>query len=259
MKKAAFKPVTYRLTNNRFGEAALMKTGRNLKLATYDEEKKVNRLIRHAPYEKSIFVDEQGDNPFVPPVIFKFGQLVIESESDLMTKAFLDKHPDNVANGGNWFEVIDEEGDNQEFVDVEEKQLDLKQLVREKSKEDDGLYELEAVVSVLKGQYIGGTMSMAELKSIIYRQIEDDYTYFMDDNDNPIIFEDDFVKMKYLAIRAVNEGIVKQDTKTRSVVWVHNKEKIFQAPAGIRVMDSFAEFLMTEDGMLVGEEIANRS
>jgi hypothetical protein len=259
-KKAVFKPVTYRLANNRFGESVLIKVGRNKKLTIFDSDKGYNRAIRHCPNEKSIFLDEQSEHALVAPIIFEFGQFVIEKESQLITKEFLEAHPSNVSNGGTWFEVVDEEGDSQEFVDIEEIQLDLKQLVRTTAKEEDGIYELEAVVSVLRGRYIGGTMTMAELKSAIYQQIDEDYTYFMDDSGKNItLFEDSYIKMKFLGIRAIDEGIIQKDPRTKSILWSDNKERIYQAPAGTRLMDSFAEFLMTEDGMLVGKEIANRS
>lgn len=261
MKKSnSFKPVIYRLANDRFGESTLIKTGRNKKLIIYDKDKGYNRAIRHCPNEKSIFVDEQAEKPYVEAVIFTHGVFEITQPKQLITKKFLDAHPQNVANGGTWFEIVDEESNNQEFVDIEEAKLELKNLVRVKAKEEDGIYDLQATVSVLESRNVGNSMTTAELKAAIYRQIDNDYLYFMDDSGkNPIIFEDEYVKMKFLGLRALEEGIIQKDPRTRSILWVDNKEQVYQAPVGIKLMDSFAEFLMTDDGMLVGKEIANRS
>ena len=61
-------------------------------------------------------------------------------------------HPDNVANGGSIFEVVDDEKDAEDTLEVEELILDIKQAIRDKAREatESSLIELEAAVAVLK-------------------------------------------------------------------------------------------------------------
>ena len=107
-KKDQLVEKSYRLTDSRSGEAFMLKTGRNKRLLFFDEDKKYNRAIRHCPNEVSIFIDEQSEHALVEPIIFFNGLLEVKRE-DQATQKFLDSHPDNSANGGNWFEQINDE------------------------------------------------------------------------------------------------------------------------------------------------------
>jgi hypothetical protein len=257
--KNSFQPVTYRLTNNRFGEAVLIKAGRNKKLYIFDEDKGYNRVLRHCPSEKSIFLDEQGEKAPVMAVVFTHGQLEITKSSELITKQFLDAHPDNAANGGNWFIEIDETEEDEAFIEEEELRIELKELVRKTAKEEEGVYDLQAAVSVLEGRYVGNEMPVSEMKARLYSKIDENLNYFLDDHKNIVLFEDSFVKMKHLALRAISEDIIEKDARTRTVRWTKEKDIIYSAPAGTILMDAFSEYLMTDEGMLVGQEIAKRS
>lgn len=257
---------SYRLTDDRSGESFMLKTGKKGNITVFDPEysrgngqKGARRAIRHCPNQKSIFMEEQDKHALVQPIIFINGYLEVPNNQPI-TQEFLDSHPSNVANGGGWFEVVNEEQEAKESIQDEELKMDIMYAVRQMAKEEDGIHELRAVVAVITGSvedtYV---MGIEELKSIIYNTIESDPSYFTDENGNVTIFDDDDIKRKYLVLRAIREGIIKKDATGRSMLWARDKKVIATAPRSIDLVDYFSEYLTSEDGMLVAEEIVRRS
>lgn len=259
-KKQPFKPVTYRVAGDRVGNSLIIKAGRRGNVYVFDENKGFNRAIRHCPNERSIFVDEQSPMAVTTPVVFEHGYFEITRPDQLITKQFLDAHPKNKANGGRFFEIVDEQKEDQAYIEVEEIKVELKSLVNSKSKEEDGLYALQATVSALEGRAIvGDEMLLSELKAKLYSAIDEDYELFVDEKGNPTIFEDSHVNMSYVVLRAKKEGVIKTDDISRTVSWAKGGEQIFKGPIGVPIMDSFVDFLFTEEGLLVAKEISKRS
>lgn len=257
--KKKYLDKSYRLVNDRSGEAFLLKTGKNRKLLIFDEKKGFNRPIRHCPNEKSIFIDEQSDHALVEPIIFEFGQLEVSYQNQI-TQKFLNAHPDNASNGGNWFEEINDEVEAEKIIETEELILDIKQEIRNKSKEKDGIYALEMVASVLlNSDNKASEMGKEELKRIIYREVDKNPNYFLDENNNINIFNNEELQRKYLTLRALKEGILKKSISDKSIMWAKDNKVITSAPRGINLIDYFADFLSTDDGILVLEEIKKRS
>ncbi len=257
--KQKFVDKSYRLSDDRSGESFLLKTGKNRKLLVFDEDKGFNRPIRHCPNEKSIFIDEQSDHALVDPIIFQFGQLEVPYKNQL-TQKFLASHPDNVANGGSWFEEINDEIEAGEAIEQEELILDIKQVIRDKAKEDDGIYALEMVAAVLLDSVVkAGDMGKEELKRVIYQEVDRNPFYFVDDEGEVNIFDDESLQRKYLTLRALKDGILKKSANNKSIMWTKGKKVIATAPQGLDLIDYFADFLSTDDGILVLEEIKRRS
>ncbi len=188
---------TYRLADDRSGESCMIKTGKKGDLTVYDEEAKRRRAIRHCPNQKSIFMDEQDKYGLIVPIIFEYGYLEVDSTNPL-TQEFLDRHPSNVANGGGWFEEVNEEQESKESIVLDEVKNDIMYAVRQMAKEKDGIHELSAVVAVLLDSVDeASSMGIESLKRVIYNEIDNDPYYFMDDKGNVTIFEDDVIKRKY--------------------------------------------------------------
>lgn len=253
------KTIDFRLTEGRSGASCIISSGNKGELSIYDPKVKARRAIRHCPNQRSIFRDEQDDYAIVQPVVFEFGVLKVPEDQPL-TIEFLRKHPSNAANGGIWFEEIDEEKTAKEDIIEEELQIDLKYLVRKTAKEKDGLHKMAAVVSVIKGSIDeAARMGIEQLKQELYWAIEDDSSYFTDDNGNITLFDDDLIDRKYITLRAIKDGVLRKSTNNRSIVWGKDKSHIVTAPHGTKLEEFFAEFLSTDEGMLVAEEIAKRS
>lgn len=249
----------YRLADDRSGLAFILKIGKNKRLLIWDEEAGISRPIRHCPSEKSIFVDEQSENAYVEPIIIMHGNIEVPRESQI-TQMFMDSHPDNVANGGTWFEEINDEKEAENDLIIDEIKIDIYNAVREKASEDGGEYELESVVAVLENSVQEASeMGLKSLKRRIYQEIESNPLYFCDEDGNVTIFEDDYIIRKYFALRAIKEAIIKKSSNNKSMVWVKDGKTIATAPRGLELIEYFADFLGTEEGMLVSEEIKRRS
>tara|TARA_R110000851_G_scaffold185529_2_gene334817 strand:+ start:289 stop:1077 length:789 start_codon:yes stop_codon:yes gene_type:complete len=255
------KTKEYRLTDDRSGLAVITKTGKDKKrrLMVWDEEKKISRPIRHCPSEPSIFMDEQSEFAYVVPIVFMHGYLEVPKEQQI-TQRFLDNHPDNFANGGNWFEEVNDEKESETELDLAEMKVDIYNAIRERAEKDDGAYALEAVVAVLEDSVVvASEMGMKSLKRRIYQEIESNPFYFVDDDGDVTVFEDDYINRKYFVLRAIKEAVIKKSPTNKSMVWVRDNKTIATAPRGVELTDFFTDFLATEDGMLVAEEIKKRS
>jgi hypothetical protein len=264
MSKTTVKAVklqnkTYRLADDRSGESCMIKTGKKGDLTIFDEETGRRRAIRHCPNQRSIFIDEQDQHALITPIIFEYGTLDVDGRQPI-TQQFLDAHPANTANGGGWFEVINEEQEAKESIEDEELKNDIMYAVREVAKKKDGIHELSAVVAVLLDSVDEASkMGIESLKRVIYNEIDNDPKYFVDEKGNVTIFEDDGIKRKYLILRAIKEGIIKKSVNNRSMVWAKDNKVIATAPRSIELVEYFSDYLSTEEGMLVLEEITRRS
>lgn len=245
----------YRLMDSRSGESFVLKVGRNRKLLYFDEDKGYNRAIRHCPNEKSIFIDEQSEHALVEPIIFIKGSLEVKKEYQ-STQKFLECHPDN----GRWFEEINEEIEAGEDIELEELIAEIKQEIREKGDEEDGIYALEMLAANIKGSVEAVyQMSKSELKRVIYQEVDRDPYYFTDDSGNITVFDNDYLQLRYLALRAIKDGIIKKSPNKKSISWVKGGNVIATAPQGTELIDYFTEFLSTDEGILVIEEIKKRT
>lgn len=258
--KGKLKPVdkSYRLTKEKTFASYLLKVGRNKNLVIYDEEQNTQRAIRHAPNEKSIYLDEQSSYALVQPILFERGALEVSYRKPY-TQEFLAKHPDNAANGGNLFEEVNDEIIAEDDINYDELVLDAKQAVRDKAKEKDGVFALEMVVGVITNSVVKASkMETSELKRFLYREIDNNPNYFADENGNINIFDDQAMQRKYVTLRAIKDGILKESANGKSMLWVKTGETIVTAPQGVKIKDHFADYLASEDGMLVIEEIRKR-
>ena len=250
---------TYRLSDNRSGESFMVKTGRNGRLTILDTEKKVRRAIRHCPNQPTIFIDEQDSFARVSPIIFTSGYLTV-SAKDPITQYFLDNHPSNVANGGTWFEFIDEEQEAKESIEIDELQIDLKYTVRKVAKQKEGIHKLKAEVAVITGSVdIASRKEIEELKQILYNHIEIDPFYFTDDEGNPNIFDNEDVFRKYMVLKALKDGVIRKSPNNKTIMWGNDKKTIVSAPIGVELVEYFTGYLTTDEGMLILEEITRRS
>ena len=259
MSNVKFKAKQYRLTGDRSGLAYIIKTGKNRKLLVFDEEKGLSRPIRHCPNEQTIYADKQSEFAFVEPLWFMHGLLEVPREKQI-TQQFLDNHPHNTANGGSLFEEINDEKEAEIELRVDDIKIDIYNAIREVAAQKGGEYKLEAVVAVLEDSIIKASkLELSGLKRRLYREVESDWEFFTDDSGNVTIFEDDYISRKYFVLRALREGIIKKSPNNKSMAWVRDGKLIATAPRGVELTDFFTDFLATEDGMLVGEEIKRRS
>jgi len=257
--KKTFQEKSYRLLDSKSSLTFQLKVGRDKKLLYFDENKGYNRAIRHCPNESSIFIDEQSEHAFVEPIIFITGLLVV-SANDQTTQKFLDHHPSNSANGGSWFEEINEDIEAGEDIELEEMIIDIKQSIKEVSKQKDGVFQLEMVASVLKNYALEiNKYTSNELKRMIYQYVDSQPYKFVNDAGEVNIFDDEYVKRKYLVLRSIADNIIKKSPNRKAMLWVNGNEVICSAPTGVDLVEFFTDYLSTDDGILVLEEMQSRA
>ena len=154
-KKKSFVDKVYRLTKDK---APLSYTipSRHTKrksLLYFDESTGVNRAIRYAKNQKSIFEEEQDGNVILEPIIFEDGFLRVPKQNQILQE-FLAFHPAN----GKEFVEVDKEAD--ESVEVDNLDLALEAQVLAK---DLDVEMLETIARVVIGLNIE-KMTSAELK-----------------------------------------------------------------------------------------------
>lgn len=246
---------SYRLTDDRSGISFDLQVGRKGNLTVYDEDKKVRRAIRHCPNQTSIYVDKQDPYFIVSPIVFKFGQLTVPADQPI-TQQFLDNHPDK----GRWFEEVNEEMEAKESIEYDELVTDVKYAIRETAKKEDGIHELSAVVAAITGSVKdASSLGIESLKRILYNKVEENPYRFVNEKGDVIMFEDDEMKRRYIVLRAIDDAIIKKSVNQKSILWVKEKKIITTAPASVDVIDYFADYLTTDEGRLVMEEIVKRS
>jgi len=251
-KKRALKGKTYRLLRYQ-PLTYIIKVGRDQNLLIFDENKQTQRAIRHAPNEKSIYVDEQT-NPIVETIIFLNGELITKP-IEVHTQDFIEAHP----KFGIQFELVDEERDAGEQIDHEELIMDIKAAIRAKVREEGGLEELRAVVSVLiSNEGKASAMSPSQLKQTAYDHVEENIYRFIDEDNEITIFDDTEIKRKAITQHAFSSGVIQMTADGSRVIWSDNKEVICIIPIGKSYLDHFAKFLETEEGMHVAVEISKR-
>tara|TARA_R100001509_G_scaffold164771_1_gene143583 strand:- start:849 stop:1598 length:750 start_codon:yes stop_codon:yes gene_type:complete len=134
MKKAKFVDKVYKLTGEVAPLSYMLPTRHTARfpLLYFDEETGVNRELRYARNQKSIYIDEQDGNAILEPIIFEDGFLKVPKNNQVLQE-FLHIHPMN----GKRFSEVDHEKDATEQVErlnvevdalIAAKQLDISQV-----------------------------------------------------------------------------------------------------------------------------------
>lgn len=212
----------------------------NKPLQWFDEESRLNRSMRYASNQTSIFIDKQIGDVSLPPIIFTDGKLIVRKEDQLLQE-FLMKHPDN----GVVFEEFDPGAIAEVQLNRAEAELDAMMAVRDLDIED-----LEAIArAVIKGKV--NNLTSKELRRDMLMWAKNNPEKFMS------LVNDENLKLRNLAVKAVDLGILKIDQDNRTVRWGKSKEKIVTIPFGENVYSSLAVYFKTDEGLDVMQAIAN--
>lgn len=212
----------------------LMQSG----ITVFDEETSSVREIRYCENEQSIWRDEQADRSVKTPVVFRLGKLFVNHKQPNL-KNYLDAHPDNIANGGNKFELID----NVKKVEVD---IEAEFLV------NDAIYmlrtkELDDLLAVALAYGIDINRPTSEIKHDLLLKAKASPKAFIESFDNPV------VAMKSKIRQAINYQII--NAKPDAVVWFDTNKHIISVPVGQDPVDVFVRYCMTEAAAPVVAEI----
>lgn len=201
-----------------------------------------NRALRWSDNQMSPFVDEQDGYAICPPIVFENGKLFVPKEQVELQRFLSVYHP---ANNVKYYEFDAEEVANEEY-DLMTIQLDAQVTVKEMSIED-----LEAIARVvLKSKVDRMTSSEIRRDMLLYAR------------NNPkelmTLVNDDSLKLRNIAIRAVDMGVLEISNDGRNVSWGDKGGKLITVPFGENVYSALASFFMTDEGMDALANISNK-
>lgn len=207
-------------------------------ITIFDEETQKVRQLRYSPNENSVWADEQGENIIREQIVFQGKNLVVPYTNPPLQK-YLALHPDNKANGGSVFELVDTVKNAELELDTEFAMLDAVAMVRDKSVD-----ELMPVAMFLG---INTNQKNLEIKRELLREAKANPTRFIQMFDNPM------VKTKSVIMSAIDFQIVKADED--GLKWFDSNRLIIATPVGQETLDIATRFCLSEKGAVVFEEI----
>tara|TARA_Y100000114_G_scaffold106200_2_gene99461 strand:+ start:5650 stop:6453 length:804 start_codon:yes stop_codon:yes gene_type:complete len=209
--------------------------------SVYDEESNQVRTIRYCPGEPSVFTDEQSANAVRSHVMFRDGVLAVPVDKPNLKK-FLELHPQNMANGGGVFKVLDRSGDSKDEMEQEFLTHDAVALVRNK--------ESDEILSVALTYGINISQSMIDIRRELLREAKANPKDFI------AKFDDPRVKVRSAVIQSGEFQIL--SFKPDGVYWFDSGRLILSVPAGQDPTDIMVRFCLTEKGATVYEELVSR-
>ena len=212
----------------------LMQSG----ITIYDEELGKVREIRYCENENSIWRDEQSDRSVKTPIIFNMGRLFV-NKSQPNLKEYLRIHPDNKANGGSLFELVDKVKKAEIDVDSEFLINDAISLLRSK--------DIDQLCSVALAYGMDIDRPAAEIKHDLLIKAKKSPQQFIESFDNPV------VSMKSMVRQAINYQLIKADDN--AVKWFDTNSLIVSVPAGQDPVDVFVRYCLTDAAAPVVAEI----
>lgn len=207
-------------------------------ITIFDEQAGEVRLLQYAPNENSVFADEQSKNSIREQIIFENKMLTVPYSKPNLSK-YLDLHPDNIANGGNVFFLVDTEKKAEVSLEKEFEVLDAVGMVRDKS--------IDELLPVAMYLGIDTNQKNMEIKRELLREAKGNPKRFVEMFDNPV------VKTRSVIMSAVDFQILKADTD--GLKWYDSNGLIVSTPAGQNTLDIATRFCLSEKGATVYEEI----
>jgi hypothetical protein len=237
------KDRVYILSGNRTPVNFILRSRHSLNKPLQYFDGQITRSLRFASNQTSVFEDEQFGDVTLPAIIFKDGKLIVPREQVLLQQFLSLFHPDR----GKVYEEFDPNAKAELEIASEEEKLDAQNLVREMDIED-----LEAIARVALGSGVSN-MSSKEMKR--------DMLIYARNNPKEVtdLAQDENIKLRNLAVRAVEMGVLFIKDDNRTVCWNNKtKDKIVTVPYGENVYSALAGFFKTDDGLDILQGITNK-
>jgi hypothetical protein len=204
---------------------------------------RLNRALRYATNQITPFIDEQDGYATLEPIVFENGTLIVPDWNVNLQK-FLLIHPEM----GRTFIEFDPDAEATDTYEKMNIELEAQIAIRELS-----IDELEAVARVaLKGVSNVSNMTSNELKRDMLIWAKNNPSLTFD------ILNDENIKLRNIAVRAVESNILFVKDDQRTVVWSDDKrQKVLAAPYGENVYSALAAYFKTDEGLDVMQKIVN--
>lgn len=237
------KDRTYVLTGNRSPISWTIQTKHTARkpLLYFDEATGINREIRYATNQRSLFVDGQDGAVTLSHVMFLDGVLYVPKEEQNLQKLLSLYHPER----NKLWEEIDEVREAEDEIDVLELELEALNLVNEIDIE-----HLEAIMRTELGSTVA-SLSSKELKRDAYRFAKSQPVLFLE------LVQDEDIKLRNLANRAVEVGIL-QLTDDNTVFKFANGKKVLTVPFEQHPYAALAQYFKTDEGVDLMKSITKK-
>lgn len=200
------------------------------------------RALRYASNQESLFVDEQYGDVTLPAIIFENGKLDVRAEQVALQQFLSIYHPDRNS--------VFVEFDPESIAENEMKNLDLELDAMNMARDMD-ISDLEAIARVvLRGRV--SNMKASEIRRDMVQHARRNPQEFIS------LANDENIKLRNLAVRAVEEGFMKVLDDAVTVVWRDNGEKVITAPWGENVYSALAKYFKTEEGINTMQALMNK-
>jgi len=239
MQNWEIKDRTYVLKN---GMSPLTYKIRSSGMLYFDEKEGVNKELRYAKNQKSIFVEEQDGLARLEHIVFIDGTLVVPRSLPTLQQLLSLYHPDRHT----LWEELDYVQEAVDDIDQIELELEALKLVQELEIE-----HLEAILRTEIGSEVT-KMSSKEIKRDCYLFAKNEPKLFIE------IANDEDIKLRNLANRSVEAGIVKLTDDNTVFKWSSNSKKIMTVPFDEHPYAAFARFLKTDGGVDVMKAIEKK-
>ena len=231
--KGLGSPLTYVLQS---------KSTRRKPMLWFDEEKGINREMRYASNQNSIFMDEQDNNAILQHIIFEDGVLFVPKTNQPLQKLLSLYHPKK----GYVYEEKDEVAEAKEqLVSIETEMEALNTAI------SIDIEQAEAILRVELGSQVSN-MSSSEIKRDLYLFARKNPALFLN------LVKDDNVGLRNTAIKAVELGIIKLSQDQRNFSWASNDRKLMEVPFDENPYSAFAAWLKTDEGVEVYKSIQKK-
>ena len=237
------KDRTYVLTGNRSPISWTIQTKHTARkpLLYFDEATGINREIRYATNQRSLFVDGQDGAVTLSHVMFLDGVLYVPKEEQNLQKLLSLYHPER----NKLWQEVDEVREAEDEIDVLELELEALNLVNEIDIE-----HLEAIMRTELGSTVA-SLSSKELKRDAYRFAKSQPVLFLE------LVQDEDIKLRNLANRAVEVGIL-QLTDDNTVFKFANGKKVLTVPFEQHPYAALAQYFKTDEGVDLMKSITKK-
>lgn len=201
------------------------------------------RALRYSQNHESPFMDEQDGEVLLGRIRFRNGSLTVQKEDIYLQKFLSVYHPDN---GTEYIELnLDKEAQD-DLVYIEQ-EVEAMQLALNMD-----INDLEAIARAIFRSNVNN-MRSSEIKRDLIMFARERPSEFIK------LANDENIKNRNIAIRAVEMGILKVLSDNQTVCWNDKeKTKIMTARYGENIYSELARFFKTDEGVDVLQGIANR-
>ena len=214
----------------------------NSSLLWFDETLGSQKELRYATNQNSPFVEEQKGEATLGHIVFSNGTLSVSKKLQNLQKLLSLYHPKKGILYSEFQPILDAEEDL-DIIGYEIDALNAAQNIE--------IDHAEAILRVEKGSAVS-SMSSKEVKRDLLIMAKRNPQAFL------AIANDENVGLRNVAIKAVEENILKMSDDQRTVHWYSNDRKLMNVPFDENPYSAIAAWFKTDEGVEVFKQIEKK-